>query len=292
MRLTDATLESAVAFTIGERVNDVGTITAIDSHAHVFRRDLPLASVRRHTPNYDALLADYLTLLDAYAVSHAVLVQPSFLGSDNHFLLAALRAWPQRLRGVVVVEPTASERELQTLAEGGVCGIRLNLVGLSVPDFSCANWQALFARVRALGWHVELHCESRDLAHAAQPVLDAACKLVIDHFGRPDPARSSADPGWDWLLRASGSGHVWVKLAAGYRSWPDQGGAAARDAAQALLRAFGAERLVWGSDWPNTQYRESVDYASAHAALADWVPDVAARRRILVDTPAQLFQFV
>lgn len=85
---------------------------------------------------------------------------------------------------------------------------------------------------------------------------------------------------------------MWVKLAAGYRNWPDQRGVAARDAAQALLGAFGPERLVWGSDWPNTQYRDSVDYASAHAALADWVPDAATRQRILVDTPAQLFQFV
>lgn len=292
MRSTDATHERAVAVSTGEHVKDAGTITAVDSHAHVFRRDLPLALVRRHAPDYDALLVDYLALLDAHAVSHAVLVQPNFLGTDNHFLLDALRARPQRLRGVVVVEPTVSERELQTLAEGGVCGIRLNLVGLRVPDFLRADWRALFARVRALGWHVELHCGSSELAHAAQPVIDAGCKLVIDHFGRPDPARSSADPGWDWLLRASGSGRVWVKLAAGYRNWPDQRSAAACDAAQALLSAFGPDRLVWGSDWPNTQHRESVDYASAHAALADWVPDKAARRRILVDTPAQLFQFV
>ena len=170
------------------------TITAIDSHAHVFRRDLPLALVRRHTPDYDALLSDYLALLDAHLVSHAVLVQPSFLGTDNHFMLDALRARPQRLRGVVVVEPTVSEGELQTLADGGICGIRLNLVGLKIPDFSQSDWRALFARVRALGWHVELHCGSSELAHAAQPVLDAGCKLVIDHFGRPDPTRRAAAP--------------------------------------------------------------------------------------------------
>jgi predicted TIM-barrel fold metal-dependent hydrolase len=267
-------------------------IIAIDSHAHVFRRGLPLAPVRRHAPDYDALLADYLALLDTHAVSHAVLVQPSFLGTDNRFMLDALRAFPQRLRGVAVVEPTASEHELQALAEGGVCGIRLNLVGLAIPDFASAEWQGLFARVRALDWHVELHRESRDLADAAQPVLDAGCKLVVDHFGRPEATSGAADKGFDWLLRASGSGRVWVKLAAAYRNWPDQRGAAARQAAQALLRAFGAGRLVWGSDWPHTQHREIADYASAQAALADWVPDAAERRRILVDTPAQLFQFV
>lgn len=288
MRSTDATPEAAT----GVRATAAEVITAIDSHAHVFRRGLPLAPVRRHAPNYDALPADYLALLDAHAVSHAVLVQPSFLGCDNRFLLDALRACPQRLRGVAMVEPTASERELQALAKGGVCGIRLNLVGLPIPDFARAEWQGLFACVRALDWHVELHRESRDLACAAQPILDAGCKLVVDHFGRPGAAHGVGDQGFDWLLRASASGRVWVKLAAAYRSWPEQRGAAARKAAQALLRAFGAGRLVWGSDWPNTQHREIVDYAVTHAALADWVPDTAERRRILVDTPAQLFQFV
>lgn len=267
-----------------------GAITAIDSHAHVFRRGLPLVPGRRHAPDYDALLADYLTLLDAHGVSHAVLVQPSFLGCDNRFLLDALRACPQRLRGVAMVEPTASERELQALAEGGVCGIRLNLVGLPIPDFARAQWQRLFAQVRALDWHVELHRESRDIASAAKPLLDAGCKLVVDHFGRP--AAAHGDEGFDWLLRASGSGRVWVKLAAAYRNWPDPRGPAAREAAQALLQAFGAGRLVWGSDWPHTQHREVVDYAATHAVLADWVPDMAERRRILVETPAQLFRFV
>jgi len=274
MPSTDATPEAA--------------ITAIDSHAHVFRRGLPLAPVHRHAPDYDALLADYLALLDAHAVSHAVLVQPSFLGTDNSFLLDALRACPERLRGVVIIEPTLGEDALAALDRQGVCGIRLNLVGLPIPDFARAEWQRLFERVRALDWHVELHRESRDLPLAGQPILDAGCKLVVDHFGRP----GAGSEGFDWLLRSAHSRRVWVKLAAAYRSWPDPRGPAARHAAGALLQALGAGRLVWGSDWPHTQHQEIADYASTHAALADWVPDAAARDTILVDTPSQLFGFV
>ncbi|MBT2322098.1 amidohydrolase family protein [Variovorax paradoxus] len=282
MPSTDAMPEAGAA---------IAAITVIDSHAHVFRRGLPLAPVRRHAPDYDALLPDYLALLDAHAVSHAVLVQPSFLGTDNSFLLDALRACPERLRGVVIIEPSIGVDELTALDRQGVCGVRLNLVGLPIPDFAGAEWQRLFARVRALDWHVELHRESRDLAHAGQPILDAGCKLVVDHFGRPGAA-DAGDPGFGWLLQSAASRRVWVKLAAAYRSWPDPRGSEARKAAQALLQAFGAERLVWGSDWPHTQHQDIVDYASTHAALADWVPDAAARRRILVDTPARLFRFV
>jgi predicted TIM-barrel fold metal-dependent hydrolase len=265
-------------------------VTAIDSHAHVFRRGLPLAPVHRHAPDYDALLADYLALLDAHAVSHAVLVQPSFLGTDNRFLLDALRACPERLRGVVMVEPSIGEDELAALDRQGVCGVRLNLVGLPIPDFARAEWQRLFARVRALDWHVELHRESRDLPLAGQAILDAGCKLVVDHFGRPSP-QPGDDEGFAWLLRSASTGRVWVKLSAAYRNWPDQRGNAPRTAAQALLQALGAGRLLWGSDWPHTQHQDLADYRSTQAALADWVPDAQVRRRILVDTPAGLFRF-
>jgi predicted TIM-barrel fold metal-dependent hydrolase len=261
-----------------------GAIRAVDSHAHVFARGLPLAPQRRHAPDYDALLTDYLALLDAHGVSHAVLVQPSFLGIDNRFLLAALRAQPRRLRGVAVVDPGIGESDLQALHRAGIRGIRLNLVGLPLPDLAQPDWQRLLACARALDWHVEVHRPAHDLAGAAQPVLEAGCRLVVDHFGLPDGQGVS-----DWLLRAAAGGRTWVKLSAAYRSWTDAAPACA--AAAALLQAFGPGRLLWGSDWPHTQHRERVDYTRAHAALADWVPDAAARQRILVDTPAELFSF-
>jgi predicted TIM-barrel fold metal-dependent hydrolase len=264
------------------------SITAIDSHAHVFVRSLPLAARRRHAPDYDATLAEYLALLDAHGVSHGVLVQPSFLGTDNSFMLDAIRAHPQRLRGVAVVEPDADDDELHTLAEGGIVGIRLNLIGLPIPDYTRGTWQRLFERVRALDWHVELHCELRELARAGQAVLDTGCKLVVDHFGRPDAA---GNEGLDWLLNSAHSGRTWVKLSAAYRNWPDARSPSAFEAAQALLRSFGAARLVWGSDWPHTQHRSVANYTAAHDALGEWVPDAAARRCILIDTPARLFHF-
>ena len=265
-------------------------LTAIDSHAHVFTRALPLAEPRRHAPDADATLATYLGLLDAHGVSHGVLVQPSFLGTDNSYLLAALRAVPKRLRGVAVVDPDVAEATLQAMADDGVCGIRLNLVGLALPDLSAAAWQRLLERVNALGWHVELHCESQRLALAAGPVLASGCCLVVDHFGRPGTAPVDADAGFAWLLSAASSGRVWVKLSAAYRNWAPASDYA-HGAAQALLAAFGPGRLVWGSDWPHTQHCHLADYAAARAALDVWVPDPATRRRILVDTPARLFQF-
>jgi predicted TIM-barrel fold metal-dependent hydrolase len=71
-------------------------ITGIDSHAHVFVRGLPLASGRRYAPTYEATLDDYRAMLASIGLSHGVLVQPSFLGTDNGFLLSCLDAHPEQ----------------------------------------------------------------------------------------------------------------------------------------------------------------------------------------------------
>lgn len=261
---------------------------AVDSHAHVFRHDLSYAAGRRHSPDFDAPLADYLALLDAHGVAHAVLVQPSFLGTDNGFLLAALDACPHRLRGVAVVAPSIADVELQALAAHGVCGIRLNLFGAEVPDLRSGVWADLLMRVRELQWHVEVHLELAALAPVGQAIIDSGCRLVVDHFGRPG---ALDDAGLSWLLGSASSGRAWVKLSAAYRSWapsaPEQGVATAAR----LLDTFGPHRLVWGSDWPHTQHRDLASFSTSLSALTLWVPDPAARQTILVDTPLRLFQF-
>src|SRR5690606_31381878 len=145
------------------------------------------------------------------------LVQPSFLGTDNSHMLDALRAAPARLRGVAVVEPGIAPTALQALADSGVVGIRLNLIGLPVPELGLPVWQTLLARVNALGWHVEVHLPASRLPDILPGLLAAQCRVVVDHFGRPDPARGVSDPGFQYLLRQGDSGRVWVKLSAPYR---------------------------------------------------------------------------
>ena len=280
-------------------------ITAVDCHAHVFERGLPLASRRRHAPDYDALLADYLALLDTHHISHGVLVQPSFLGTDNSYFVDALRRYPARLRGVAMVDTDITDAELAALDAAGVVGMRLNLVGLEWPALASPAWVQLLGRLRELKWHLEVHRDAVDLAPLLEALLPSGCALVVDHFGRPAPGLGRADPAFKALLRTAETGRVWVKLSAAYRHAIESGlpaserdaALAQQDAAQAcltasaLLDAFGAERLMWGSDWPHTQHQDVVDFARSRAVLDDWVPDPVQRRRILVDTPAALFRF-
>ena len=71
----------------------------VDSHSHIFERGLELAPVHRYVPSYDAKVEDYLGVLDAHGVRYGVLVQPSFLGTNNEYMMRALRKHGDRLRG-------------------------------------------------------------------------------------------------------------------------------------------------------------------------------------------------
>ena len=277
----------------------------VDSHAHVFLKGLPLASVHRHAPQFDATLEQYIALLDAHGASHAVLVQPSFFGTDNSFMLQAMRAWPHRLRSVVMLDPSTSEQELAQLDAQGVVGVRLNLVGLPMPDLREPQWQAFLSRIAAFDWHLELHRQSADLPTLIDAALQTGVRIVIDHFGRPNAVLGAQDPGFQHLLARADSGHIWVKLSAAYRNSQSalnpaaqrapalhtKDAANARECAAQLLSAFGPERLVWGSDWPHTQHQDLVDYGSSLAVLNDWVTRAEQREQILGSTPAELFKF-
>lgn len=267
-------------------------IIAIDAHAHVFVRGLPLARQRRHAPDYDATVEAYAGHLLSNGVSHAVLVQPSFLGTDNSFFLEVAKRYPRRFRGVAVVDCAVTDSELARLDSTGVVGIRLNLVGLQLPQLTAPDWRRLFARVNALGWHVEVHRQAADLHAVVGPLLEQGCTVVVDHFGRPDPRTAADDPGFQYLLSLGATGRVWVKLSAAYRSAENDAGTALGTAlASRLLDAYTPARLVWGSDWPHTQHQQLVDYTATRRALDRWVPDAAQRESILTNSARTLYRF-
>jgi predicted TIM-barrel fold metal-dependent hydrolase len=281
-----------------------GKITAIDTHAHVFSHDLPFAQRRRYAPTYDAPLSRYLAQLDAHGVSHGVLIQPSFLGTDNQYLVQSIAQAPQRLRGIAVIDPSvvaADPSQLDALARAGIVGIRLNLFSLPNPDYTSAAWQTTLAQIASLGWQIEVHCEAHRLPQVVGPLLartGGAIDIVVDHFGRPRPALGVDDPGFRYLLTLGETRRVWVKISGAYRNamanpGGDTNGSATAMAAIPLLQhAFGLDRLVWGSDWPHTQFEKVESYDAVHALMLKLLPTQRERHAVLVETPAKLFKFV
>ncbi len=265
-----------------------GAITAVDCHAHVMRRDLPLASERHSAPKRDVSVEEYVGVLDAHGISHGVLTAPSFYGTDNSLLIAALDAFPARLRGTVIVAPDIDEQALATMAEHGVVGIRLNWVRrATLPDVAAPDYRRLLARVRDLGWHVEVFLEGPKLAGMLPRLRDSGVNVVIDHFAAPDPAQGTDDAGFREALGGVAAGDTWVKLSAPYRL----GGVDPQRYVDALLAAGGPTQLLWASDWPFVSHEDDVTYAQCVRWLETWIDDGATRRAILVDTPARLFGF-
>lgn len=256
----------------------------LDSHAHVFHPGLPFVSPRRYTPTYAATTEALLSRLDAAGIERALLTQPSFLGTDNTHMLAAVARSPSRLRAVVVVDESLTVTELDGLHAAGAVGIRFNLASVQAPDFSSGRWPLILSMLRERDWHVEVFGRSSQLATVIDPALHAGVKVCVDHFGHPDADSPLDDPGLLHLLTKGQTGRVWVKLSAAYRC----GERAAATVVPALLDAFGPNRLLWGSDWPHTQHEALVTYESTFASLERWVPDAAIRETILTDAAAAL----
>ena len=285
------------------------TVSGVDSHAHVFLKDLPFTEGRRYAPAYDASLAEYQSLLEAHGMSHGVLIQPSFLGTDNSYLIACLDRYPEQFRGVVVLDPETGLTLMDEYHAKGVVGIRANLIGKSLPDFAGPAWRVMFERMRTLDWHLEVQIEADRLADISHVVLHSGVRLVVDHFGRLDPLLGIQDPGLQSLLNLGKTQNqyaqrVWVKISGAYRVSPREGemvGGKLTDrriiidtahAAYALLKdAYGTDGLVWGSDWPHTTYENTENFDSACAAFADIVMEPADRHALLVSTPRALFGF-
>lgn len=260
----------------------------IDSHAHIFTLDQPLVGDRRYTPPTPATQEQYLHALASHGFARGVLVQPSFLGTNNAFMVAALQRHPERFRGVAVVDSDVPEATLDDLVAAGVVGIRLNLIGRELPELRSPQWQRFLVAIAARNLHVEVHCRAHELSSIASPILERGLQLVVDHFGRPDPARGVNDSGFRYLLTLAETGQVWVKLSGAYRNG-DDGERHALEAVALLREAFGLRRLVWGSDWPHTQFETQMHYGTTVTQLHAWLPDPDERTVVIQDAPAQLY---
>ena len=236
-----------------------------DNHCHVFRADLPMVEGRRYTPACDALPERLCQELGHHGLKGAVLIQPSFLGSDNSYLLNTLKAnqvnTSLKFKGVVVLDPASppDEKTLDRMMQLGVIGVRLNLFKQE-KVFDYRHWKPLLSGVEDRGWHIELHSDPAAL-DAILPVLVRSHKrVVIDHLGLVSDTRTCV--GLKTILRLPAE-RLWVKNSAPYRI-KLQPAIKAEHHFNKLVHIFsdhlGVDRLVWGSDWPFTQFENSITY--------------------------------
>lgn len=245
-----------------------GQCGRFDGHAHVFHTGLPMIAGRRYTPDRDALPGDLAGLLRQHGLDGAILVQPSFLGTDNGFLLETLAIRAPIFRGVVMLDPDTSAAEIAELTTRGVIGMRLNLVGGFAQGFDVALWDGLLRRIDDAGWHVELHCEGPMLPPVLEALLGRCRTVVIDHLGLPDAAAPLDCVGHRAIIGAQAR-RVMVKVSGPYRVFPQISSQEAevrcRPILDSLSDALGTESLIAGSDWPWTRFEGRHRYADTLA---------------------------
>ena len=250
---------------------------SIDCHAHVYLRSMPASDTAWHLPPADASIEDYIAALDANGVRYAVLAAASIYGEYNDYSLEATRRF-QRLRTTVIVSPTIDMDSLRRMKEAGVNGIRFQFRNVAAPpDLMSDEYQLLMRRAADLDWHIQLHDEGDRLPRFIEAIEMAGPRLVIDHFGRPDRRTGLDSPGFQAVLRAVERGRTWVKVSAAFRLEPP---GSAQIYAAALLANAGAQRLLWGSDWPFAAFEDKVTYRQVLDEFAVNIPDPIIRREM------------
>lgn len=266
-----------------------------DTHAHICgpEASTPYDARRIYTP-HDALLPAYEHMLRVIGVERMVLVQPSVYGEDNRVMLKAMSETSLPARGVAVLPMDAEETELERLHRAGIRGVRYNLVDVKNPKsgLPLAEITAFAERIKPIGWHVEFLVHVDDYPDFATMFRDFPTEIVVAHFGYFRPGCTLDNPGFRGLLTLAESGRCWVKLTGAYRVTAKEFPYADVDPFAKALITRAPHRLLWGSDWPHVMMKKTMpDDGPLADILACHVPDQALRKRILVDNPAQLYQF-
>jgi 2-pyrone-4,6-dicarboxylate lactonase len=269
---------------------------ATDCHAHVFgpAQRYPYQDNRSYTPP-DAPLSQLRAMHRTLGIERLVVVQASVHGADNSAVLDAVATDPRNLRGIATVTEEISDKELARLKDGGIRGIRVNLVDKGGNPFrSLDALSGIAERIRDLGFHIELLVHVESFPELRALATSVCVPLSVGHIGYTKVAAGGIDhPGYQEFLSLLRDGYFWVKLTgpsrlSAHESFPYPDVAAM---AKAVIAAA-PDRVVWGSDWPHVmQYRPMPNDGDLLDALAEWAPDAGLRQRILVDNPARLYGF-
>lgn len=263
---------------------------ATDCHAHVFEsrfRLLPDA----HVIPPECTLGDYTRMLRTIGCDRAVLVQPSIYGTDNSAIEEALGSGKFDLRGIAVVAPDVSDKELERLHGLGFRGIRVNIAS-GTPGLKLADAPQLARRVKPLGWHLQFFANFREKPSLANEIAKLDITVVIDHFARVPASEGIDGRAFRALLELMRRENCHAKLMGPYFVSDHPPNYEDITPLVEKLVEVAADRLMWATDWPHTQGK---NYMPNDGDLADmlaaWVPDETLRKKILVDNPQRLYGF-
>jgi L-fuconolactonase len=241
--------------------------TIVDTHVHVVARDrdrYPLAPGVGVHAWYDQQPADAPALLaemDTAGVHGTIMVQGHGAYSfDNSYCADARAAAPDRLASVSIIDMTRPDRneQLAYWTQRGMGGTRL--FHIPIPDEPWLDDEAtlpFWQQIDALGVRANVCIVRRDLPRVAR-LLEWAppVPISLDHCGLIEiPGIEATRAQLEHVLALARFANVYLKVSTNVFTFAPLIGLTAPALVRELADVFGADRLMWCSDWPQVHDR-------------------------------------
>ena len=268
----------------------------IDTHAHIYSPDeakYPAIEDPLRPPAGKGSLEDLKQESGENGVSAICAIQTStFYRFDNRYILDSSKANPDWVAGVCTLnpdDPRSPSLLVRNVREYGIRGMR---------SIAAADKRLDHPGVRAL-WKTALDegiviniLTGPQLADQVDRLLGQfpALRVVLDHCFNPK-AGPDLESTIEKVLYLSRHENLHAKL-----TFVPTGSATGfpcadlHDACMRIARAFGAERCVWGSDYPNGLWTPKVSYAEHLKIFTEVLPfSEKEREAVLGSTPKRLW---
>jgi len=282
---------------------------AINAHCHVNSNGMtpfPWSDDRK----YDPAFAPWRKLeeLDNYlGFSGEVIVAATCHGTDNSYMLNALKRAKGRALGVAFVDKNISDAGLTELDAAGVRGVRYSYVKRLTNPPPPEEMVDMANRLKRLkdqgalknGWHIDLYCEPADLKNLAAHIKAIPIPLVFDHMAVPEVSKGVNNPDFQFFMHLfRDKRDCYAKVTCPERltsSGKPENWKQALPFAQALAEEF-PDRVISGTDWPHPNMKEG-QMPNDGTLLNHWIWEIAGKnnnklKHLLVDNPRQLFKFL
>jgi len=259
-------------------------MTIIDAHVHLWHQDRTRYPARPWVqgdlPPHDGTFERLVSLMDAAGVGAALNVQVPWYAEDNRYHHEADERFPRRLALLAVIDPAladASDR-LESLARNERAqGFRIHFNEPGRRDaLAQGAYDPILGRAGKLGVPVQCLARMHDLL-AIRRAAEAfpSTKFIVDHLGHPDLTEPPPYPSARDFFALGALENVYAKVSLlcdhSRREYPYSD---VQDFVRRTIDAFGARRLMWGSNFPlipEVRIQEPVDYRrSLDLVRQDW----------------------
>jgi predicted TIM-barrel fold metal-dependent hydrolase len=291
----------------------------IDSHLHVWANveeaasGFPYATGNEPPESLRNLgsTSELIKQMDHAGVHGALIVQPINHKFDHSYVMNAIKSYPSRFKGMLLHDPSLSPEEavsrVEDLALQGFVGVRFNPYlwdkkvssnnkdgndGWTPMSTSGGSGLAVYKRCAELKLPVGIMCfqglqlhyqDILELIHASPDTM-----LILDHFGFTS-LTDQGNAAFQQLLELAKYPNVMIKISAPFRQKDESPyEKVQRERFAPLLETFGAERLMFGTDFPYV-LNQPESYDGMIQLISSWFSNAKDQEAVMGGTAERVF---